>query len=65
MQEKFGEIAVREKYLSGEQLKELLKEQQDTYIFSSEALVQLGVISEEQLMENLKEFNMLKLQNEE
>ena len=65
MQEKFGEIAVREKYLSEEQLKELLKEQQDTYIFFGEALVQLGVLSEEQLMENLKEFNMIKLQNEE
>lgn len=31
-QELFGEIAVREKYLTEEQRNELLKEQEDTYL---------------------------------
>ena len=43
------------------QVEALLKEQQDGYIFFGEALVQLGVISEAQLIEGLKEFNRIKL----
>ena len=61
--EKFGEIAIREKYLTKEKVEALLKEQADNYIFFGEALVQIGAISEEQLMEELKEFNRLKLQS--
>jgi hypothetical protein len=61
--EKFGDIAVREKFLTEGQLEELLKEQEDTYIFFGEALVQIGAISEEQLIEQLKEFNWMKFRN--
>jgi hypothetical protein len=61
--EKFGEIAVRENYLTIKQVGALLKEQQDGYIFFGEALVQLGVISEAQLIEWLKEFNRIKLES--
>jgi hypothetical protein len=61
--EKFGEIAVREKYLTIEQVGALLKEQQDGYIFFGEALLQLGVISEAQLIEELKKFNQTKLES--
>jgi hypothetical protein len=59
--EKFGEIAVRENYLTIEQVGALLKEQQDGYIFFGEALVQLGIIAEAQLIEELKEFNQIKI----
>ena len=59
--EKFGEIAVREKYLKGQQVDVLLKEQEDSYIYFGEALVKTGVISEGQLIEELKEFNKMKL----
>jgi hypothetical protein len=61
--EKFGDIAVREKFLTKEQIEELLKEQEDTYIFFGEALVQIGAISEKQLLEQLKEFNWMKFRN--
>jgi len=44
-------------------VEELLKEQEDSYIFFGEALVQIGAISEEQLIEELKNFNKLKLQS--
>jgi hypothetical protein len=43
-------------------VEELLKEQEDTYIFFGEALVRIGAISEEQLIEQLKEFNRMRLQ---
>jgi len=39
---KFGEIAVKENCLTKEQLASLLKEQEDSYIFFGEALVQIG-----------------------
>jgi hypothetical protein len=61
--EKFGEIAVRENHLTIEEVEALLKEQQDRYIFFGEALVQLGAISEAQLIEGLKEFNRIKLES--
>jgi hypothetical protein len=61
--EKFGEIAVREKYLTKEQLEKLLKEQEDSYIFFGEALVQTGAISEEEIIKQLKKFNELKMQS--
>jgi hypothetical protein len=61
--EKFRDITVREKFLTKGQIEELLKEQEDTYIFFGEALVQIGAISEEQLIEQLKEFNWMKLQD--
>jgi hypothetical protein len=60
--EKFGEIAIREKYLAQEQVDTILKEQADSYIFFGEALVKLGVISEEKIIEQLKEFNKIKIQ---
>jgi hypothetical protein len=59
--EKFGEIAVRENYLTIEKVEALLKEQKDVYLFFGEALVQLGVITEAQLIEELKEFNQTKI----
>jgi hypothetical protein len=41
--DKFGEIAVREKYLTKGQVEQLLKEQEDNYIFFGEALVHLQI----------------------
>lgn len=58
--EKFGDIAVRGKYLSVEQLEELIRAQDDTYIFFGEALVLIGAITEQDLIEQLKEFNKAK-----
>ncbi|MFA4918459.1 MAG: hypothetical protein WC581_04320, partial [Thermodesulfovibrionales bacterium] len=57
--EKFGEIAVREEYLTKEQVDELIKEQSDAYMFFGEALVKMGVISEEEVIKQLKEYNKL------
>jgi hypothetical protein len=37
------------------------KKRKEEYVFFGEALVKLGLISEEELIENLKEYNMLKI----
>lgn len=54
------EIAVREWLLTEKQTNELLREQQDNDLFFGEALVKLGAISEETLMEHLNIFNRMK-----
>lgn len=59
---KFGVIAFRENLLSRAQVEMLLQEQKDSYIYFGEALVKIGFISEAQLIEELKEFNRLKLE---
>jgi hypothetical protein len=61
--EKFGEIAVKEGYLTEAQVEELLKTQEDNYLFFGEAMVQLGIFSTEQLIEELKEFNRMKIES--
>jgi hypothetical protein len=58
---KFGAIATEEKYLTKSQLKELLKKQNADYLFLGGALVKLGVISEDELNKNLKEFEKIKI----
>ena len=63
--EKFGEIAVRENYLTKEQVDELLKQQSDSYMYFGEALVRIGVISDEDIISELKEFNRPKIQRGE
>jgi len=60
--EKFGEIAIKEKYLSKEQVDDLLKEQMDSHIFFGEALVQIEAISQEELAKQLKKFDLIKKQ---
>ena len=47
-------------YLNPTQLEELLSHQKEEHLYFGEALVQLGLITEAALIENLKEFNMLK-----
>ncbi len=59
------EIAVRENYLTKEQVDELLKQQSDSYMYFGEALVRIGVISDEDIISELKEFNRLKIQRGE
>ncbi len=61
--DKFGDIAVKNHFLMQTQVDELLKHQKDEYLFFGEALVRLGIITAEQLIENLKEFNRLKVTN--
>jgi len=61
--EQFGVIALRENLLTAEQLKTLLKEQEDSYIFFGEALVQPGAILEQDVVLYLEELNSLRLQD--
>ena len=61
--EKFGETAVKEGYLTEAQVEELLKTQEDSYLFFGEAMVQLEIFSTEQLIEELKEFNRMKIES--
>lgn len=59
-QDKFGEIAVRKKYLTKEQVDELLREQSDSYLYFGDALVRIGVITQETLTVQLREYHALQ-----
>ena len=47
--------------MNEEQLEDILQEQEDSYISFGEALVQIGAMSEEEVMEQLKEFTWLRM----
>jgi len=60
---RFDEIAVQHGYMTQEQVDELMKEMDDSFMFFGEALVELGCIPEDIMLQNLKEFNMLKIKD--
>lgn len=61
---KFGELAIELGFLDEDEVRDLMHQQEDDYLFFGEALVQLGAFSEEKMFEQLKTYNMIKLQKE-
>jgi hypothetical protein len=59
--ERFGEVAIRQRYLTAEQVASLVDRQaEDEYLFFGEALVKLGLLAEDDMVRNLKEYNQQK-----
>jgi hypothetical protein len=54
--ERFGGITIREKYLSKEQVDQLLKEQSDSYMYFGEALAKIEALSYDEVIKQLQEF---------
>ena len=54
--DKFGEIAIKEKFLTKEQVDEILKEQRESYMYFGEALVKIGAMSYDEVIKQLKEY---------
>jgi hypothetical protein len=57
---RFDDIAVQHDYMTQPQVNELLEEMDEDFMFFGEALVNLGFIAEDVMLENLKEFNRIK-----
>ena len=58
----FGEIAISEGIITKDELSAILKKQEEDHIYIGEALVELKAISTKMFIEELKAYNLEKLQ---